>query len=187
MQKRMCSILFSFARKNPYIGYCQGMNFIVYFMLTMQFSDEEIFWLLVCTLENFTPFNYYTNMMGVATDLRVLHHIIKHTYPNQHRKLVSLGVDVSIFMLEWLVCLFTSILPFYVCFLICSCWSLFGICFLWMALLCWLKLRWSYFSTFVALLKELMILVLFYFSCRRVFCLAGEGKEENVYRIRHFY
>ena len=68
----MSKILYSFARKNPYIGYCQGMNFIAAFLLQMQFNDEEVFWLLTCLLENFTPFNYYTNMMGVAVDLRII-------------------------------------------------------------------------------------------------------------------
>ena len=114
MRKRMSKILYSFARKNPYIGYCQGMNFIVSFLLTMQFTDEEVFWLLNCLMENFTPFNYYTNMMGVAVDLKIIEAIIKIKEPKLYAKLKDLGVDISIFMLEWLVCLFTSVLPFYV-------------------------------------------------------------------------
>ena len=121
MRKRMSRILYSFARKNPYIGYCQGMNFIVSFLLTMQFSDEEVFWLLNCIMENFTPFNYYTNMMGVAVDLKIIESIIRIKEPKIYAKLKELGVDISIFMLEWLVCLFTSVLPFYVPYALFSC------------------------------------------------------------------
>ena len=34
------NILTAFSRRNPYIGYCQGLNFIAYFLMTMQFTDE---------------------------------------------------------------------------------------------------------------------------------------------------
>ena len=37
IMEKMERILFSFARRNPYIGYCQGMNFITNFIITMQF------------------------------------------------------------------------------------------------------------------------------------------------------
>lgn len=53
-------------------------------------------------------------MMGVAVDLKIIDHIIRLTQPKVYEKLMHIGVDTSIFMLEWLVCLFTSILPFYV-------------------------------------------------------------------------
>ncbi len=34
----MEKILITYARKNPYIGYCQGMNFILNFIITMGFD-----------------------------------------------------------------------------------------------------------------------------------------------------
>lgn len=40
------NILIAFSKKNPFIGYCQGLNFIAYFLISMQFSEEEAFWLL---------------------------------------------------------------------------------------------------------------------------------------------
>lgn len=44
--KSLSNILTAFSRRNPYVGYCQGLNFVAYFLLTMQFSEEEAFWLL---------------------------------------------------------------------------------------------------------------------------------------------
>ena len=40
------NLLVAFSRRNPYIGYCQGLNFIAYFLLIMQFNEEEAFWIL---------------------------------------------------------------------------------------------------------------------------------------------
>jgi uncharacterized protein YpiB (UPF0302 family) len=47
----MQKILLNYARRNPYIGYCQGMNFILYFLMDMQFEEEECFWILTTILE----------------------------------------------------------------------------------------------------------------------------------------
>ena len=33
------NVLTAFSRRNPYIGYCQGLNFIAFFLITMQFSQ----------------------------------------------------------------------------------------------------------------------------------------------------
>lgn len=42
----MHKVLQAYARRNPYVGYCQGMNFILHFIMTMGFEDEECFWIL---------------------------------------------------------------------------------------------------------------------------------------------
>ena len=42
----LTNVLLAFSRRNPYVGYCQGLNFVAYFILTMQFTEEEAFWLL---------------------------------------------------------------------------------------------------------------------------------------------
>lgn len=35
--KKLSNILRCLTRRNPYIGYCQGMNFVVNFLIMMQF------------------------------------------------------------------------------------------------------------------------------------------------------
>lgn len=61
----------AFSRRNPFIGYCQGLNFIAYFLLTMQFQEEEAFWILSQITETIIPMDYYTNMIGVACDQQI--------------------------------------------------------------------------------------------------------------------
>ena len=50
--------------------------------------------------------------MGVAVDLRIIKEIIKIKYPKVNQKIQGLGLDISVFMLEWMVCLFVTALPF---------------------------------------------------------------------------
>ena len=43
---QMRNILTAFIKRNPSIGYCQGMSFVVKRLLTC-LSEEEAFWVLV--------------------------------------------------------------------------------------------------------------------------------------------
>lgn len=70
--------------RNPYVGYCQGMNFVVNFLVLMQFSEEEAFWITTELIENWLPKTYYTNMMGVAVDVSIIEHYVKVHYPALH-------------------------------------------------------------------------------------------------------
>lgn len=63
-------------------------------------------------LEDTLPHNYYTNMLGVAVDLKLVEVFLRLKRPTLHAQLQVLGVSVSIFALEWLVCLFTTVLPY---------------------------------------------------------------------------
>lgn len=69
---------------------------------------------MVSVLEEIIPFSYYTNMSGVAADIKILEMLFRGMQPKLAEKLALLEVEVSIFALEWLVCIFTSTLPFYV-------------------------------------------------------------------------
>lgn len=83
----MNNILKSYAKRNPFVGYCQGMNFIVNFMIVMQFGEEDSFWILTSLLEDILPRTYYSNMMGVAVDLKILDLLLKFRKPKMHAKL----------------------------------------------------------------------------------------------------
>jgi hypothetical protein len=109
---KMYKILLNFARRNPYIGYCQGMNFILQFIMRMDFKEEECFWILVTVLEEIAEMGYYTDMTGVAIDIKILSYILMKLNPEIHRKLTKIEIDLSVFVLEWLVCLYTSTIPF---------------------------------------------------------------------------
>ena len=70
-------------------------------------------------LEEILPQNYYTNMLGIAVDLKLIEVFLRLRRPRLSAKLMALNINLSIFSLEWLVCLFTTILPVYVRILLC--------------------------------------------------------------------
>lgn len=41
------------------------MNFIVGFLNTLNFSEEQIFWIFQYLIEDVLPIDYYTTMIGV--------------------------------------------------------------------------------------------------------------------------
>lgn len=86
----MHRILKAYARRNPYVGYCQGMNFILHFIMTMGFEEEECFWILWTLIEEIVPLGYYTNMSGVAVDIKILHIILSILHPDLSKKLADL-------------------------------------------------------------------------------------------------
>ena len=66
------------------------MNFIVNFIMTMGFDEEECFWMLVNALEEIAPLGYYTNMSGVAIDIKILQVLLEFVHPKIHKKLQAL-------------------------------------------------------------------------------------------------
>lgn len=79
--KSLSNVLIAFSRRNPFVGYCQGLNFVAYFLITMQFTEEETFWLFSSIIETVIPMDYYTNMIGVVCDQQVFLAVLSKLYP----------------------------------------------------------------------------------------------------------
>ena len=60
-------VLYTYVKRNPTVGYCQGMNFIVGRMLQYM-NEEEAFWTLTMIIETMLPVDFYSNMIGVLVD-----------------------------------------------------------------------------------------------------------------------
>ncbi|CAE8611853.1 unnamed protein product [Polarella glacialis] len=87
-------VLLAFAARNPDIGYCQSMNFIVATLFL--YCDEE---------------GYYTKTMtGLRADLRVLDSLVARWLPNLHKHLDQHSIDLSPILMNWLLCLFAPAL-----------------------------------------------------------------------------
>lgn len=61
------NVLSTYVKRNPTVGYCQGMNFIVGRLLRYM-NEEESFWTLAMIIETILPPDYYCNMVGVLID-----------------------------------------------------------------------------------------------------------------------
>ncbi len=97
-----------FSVRNSAIGYCQGMNFIVNFILEQGFSPEESFWLLSHLLEDLLPMDYFISMGTLMADQIILKHMIALYLPDLNKFFLKIHLDIGIVSIRWFLCLFTS-------------------------------------------------------------------------------
>ena len=67
----MRHVLTAFIMRNPTVGYCQGMNFLCARLLTC-LDEEQAFWVLCQIIEELLPLDYFSNLIGVLVDQKVL-------------------------------------------------------------------------------------------------------------------
>ncbi|CDW87967.1 tbc domain-containing protein [Stylonychia lemnae] len=99
-------ILITYVKRNPTIGYCQGMNFIVGRLLQFM-NEEEAFWTLTQILETILPIDYYSNMVGVLIDQQVFKKLVQLLLPDVSDHLERLKFDPSLLAFQWFVCFYT--------------------------------------------------------------------------------
>ena len=64
-------ILTAYSRRNPQIGYCQGMSMVAAGLL-LHLEEEQAYWMLCAVIENVLPADYYTpGMLGMLADQQV--------------------------------------------------------------------------------------------------------------------
>ena len=83
IEKFICplrNVLYTFVKRNPTIGYCQGMNFIVGNLLKTM-DERESFWVFVSITENILPIDYYSDMLGILVDQKVFELILSERFP----------------------------------------------------------------------------------------------------------
>jgi hypothetical protein len=123
-------ILLAYSVRNPLVGYCQSMNFIVG-MLLLFMEEENAFWALCMISErilcsanlsyedsfgdavNVPSFTYFQkNLAGVRIDQEVFGELIASKMPKISSKLDSLDIQLSALTIQWFLCMFTNTLPF---------------------------------------------------------------------------
>jgi len=103
-------VLQAHAVHNPDIGYCQSLNFVAGMMLLFM-EEEDVFWLLVTTVDILLPKDYYSkSMVGVYTDQFVLSHLLKKYLPKINDKLLENSLQLPLITVQWFTCLFVNTL-----------------------------------------------------------------------------
>ncbi|GAA5880751.1 hypothetical protein JCM1840_007424 [Sporobolomyces johnsonii] len=109
---KLRNVLVAYSRRNPRIGYCQGMNNLVATLLLTHPAEEDAFWVLVCIIENILPSDYYTSHLLVSrADQQVLHDLVDRILPSIAAHLDEHGVELSAISFGWFLSLFTDVLP----------------------------------------------------------------------------
>lgn len=104
-------VLVAFSRRNPEVGYCQGMNLIAAMLLLVFATEEEAFWVLVSLVENILPAGYFSPpLLTSRADQWVFTKLFSELCPTVAAHLKSISVDVETITFEWFLSCFTDTL-----------------------------------------------------------------------------
>ena len=103
-------------RRNPSVGYCQGMNLVASTLLLVYGNEEEAFWVLSAIIERLLPGDFFSPSLLVSRACpMVLSDYVQELMPKLHAHLVELSVDLPAICFSWFLSLFTDCLPVEVC------------------------------------------------------------------------
>lgn len=105
-------VLLAYSRRDPVIGYCQGMNNIAATLLLTYPTEEDAFFVLIAIVERLLPQSYFTiDLLTSRADQIVLKHFVRELCPRIDRKLTRLGADLEAITFGWFLSVFTDCLP----------------------------------------------------------------------------
>jgi hypothetical protein len=109
---RLREVLTAYARRNPDVGYCQGMNMIAANLLLAMPTAEDAFWILVSIVEGILPAGYYDgSLLTSRADQRVLCSYVATVLPRLWRHLDDvLGIELEALTFQWFLSVFTDLL-----------------------------------------------------------------------------
>lgn len=102
----MKNILSAYSKRNPMIGYCQGMNFIVARISQVMETEEQAFWVFAQLMESILPINHYTQLIGVQVEVKVFSWCVKEYLPKLWAHFQNYSFEPMFFSLNWFICLF---------------------------------------------------------------------------------
>ncbi|KAI9669479.1 MAG: hypothetical protein M1829_005068 [Trizodia sp. TS-e1964] len=108
---KLNEVLLAYAKRNPEVGYCQGMNMIAASLLLIMATAEDAFWILASMIENILPENYYGHsLLTSRADQKVLRQYVSDILPNLSLHLDDLGIELEALTFQWFLSVFTDCL-----------------------------------------------------------------------------
>ncbi|KAI1099621.1 TBC-domain-containing protein [Jackrogersella minutella] len=108
---KLHEVLRAYARHNPEVGYCQGMNLIAANLLLIMPSAEDAFWVFVAIIERILPQGYYDHsLMASRADQQVLRQYVSQVLPKLSQHLDALSIELEALTFQWFLSVFTDCL-----------------------------------------------------------------------------
>ncbi|KAI3605658.1 gtpase activating rab protein [Moniliophthora roreri] len=105
-------VLTAYSRRNPAVGYCQGMNLVTSTLLLVHADEEEAFWVLTAIVERLLPEDFFSpSLLPSRACPMVLLDYVRDHLPKLYAHLIELGVDLPAICFSWFLSLFTDCLP----------------------------------------------------------------------------
>jgi len=109
--EKLKEVLSAYARRNPEIGYCQGMNIIAANLLLIMPTTEDAFWVLTSMIENILPEKYYdSSLLASRADQVVLRQYVTEILPQLSDHLEELSIELEALTFQWFLSVFTDCL-----------------------------------------------------------------------------
>ncbi|CAG7996070.1 unnamed protein product [Penicillium nalgiovense] len=108
---KLKEVLLAYSRRNPEVGYCQGMNLIAASLLLIMPTAEDAFWILTSMIEIILPQHYYDHgLLASRADQVVLRKYISELLPKLSAHLEELGIELEALTFQWFLSVFTDCL-----------------------------------------------------------------------------
>lgn len=108
---KLNEVLLAYSRRNPKVGYCQGMNLITACLLLIMPTAEDTFWFLTSVIENILPQGYYDHsLIASRADQQVLRQYVSEIIPKLSTHLENLGIELEALTFQWFLSVFTDCL-----------------------------------------------------------------------------
>ncbi|KAI9865342.1 MAG: hypothetical protein M1824_003496 [Vezdaea acicularis] len=108
---KLNEVLIAYARRNPEVGYCQGMNQITASLLLIMPTPEDAFWVLTSMVENILPAHYYDHaLLASRADQQVLRQYVSSILPKLSGHLDQLRIELEALTFQWFLSVFTDCL-----------------------------------------------------------------------------
>ncbi|KAI1950491.1 hypothetical protein LOZ57_002050 [Ophidiomyces ophidiicola] len=108
---KLKEVLLAYSRRNPEVGYCQGMNLIAGSLLLIMPAAEDAFWVMASIIENIFPPHYYDHgLVASRADQQVLREYVTELLPNLSSHLDDLGIELEALTFQWFLSVFTDCL-----------------------------------------------------------------------------
>ncbi|EEH18337.1 hypothetical protein PABG_00900 [Paracoccidioides brasiliensis Pb03] len=109
--QKLNDVLLAYARRNPDVGYCQGMNLIAGSLLLIMPTAEDAFWILASLIENILPPHYYDHgLLASRADQQILRQYVSEILPKLSAHLDELGIELEALTFQWFLSVFTDCL-----------------------------------------------------------------------------
>ncbi|KAL2131908.1 hypothetical protein VTI74DRAFT_4464 [Chaetomium olivicolor] len=109
--QKLYEVLLAYSRRNPDVGYCQGMNLVVANLLLITPSAEDAFWILASMIESILPPNYFDHsLLASRADQIVLRQYVADLLPKLSAHFDNLSIDLETMTFQWFLSLFTDCL-----------------------------------------------------------------------------
>ncbi|KAF2856232.1 TBC-domain-containing protein [Plenodomus tracheiphilus IPT5] len=109
--QKLNEVLLAYSRRNPVVGYCQGMNLITACLLLIMPTTEDAFWVLATMIEDILPQHYYDqHLLTSRADQTVLRAFVSEILPRLSAHLDELEIELEALTFQWFLSVFTDCL-----------------------------------------------------------------------------